>query len=417
MAEVSVSLGSRSKKKILKVSRMRLILGLCLLDVLGPVLVVLNYFGIPLMFLVNINQMLILLFITLLTQSLTKRTFPALIAAILITLISVFKLYLLSGTGNYNFSMSALAPFYFSLFMPVLIFTSIMSQKNDEIESVYQELYWFAKWYSFITIPLVLVYAIFYFTGQLSYFGLGINFHYFAPYFFQRYSHVLGFAILILLTGKRAVLLNFLVQFSLFFAGQMRRAPIKAFLVILISIAAVLIASGSLSILLRRFHLMYDALRTADLSGGLLGLANSYQALVLFGGRLEEIVGVLQYFNENPGQIWFGSPPGANFVWLVEQSDLETLKSFTHFTWLGYIFRYGIIPTFLLVSTFVYLGLKGANTQNPLWLVYVGVLTSATFGANLFYSPVSWTFIALYVRYGLKHPSTMAQNQNLKSQM
>lgn len=400
MTDIAVATASSHTGGALRVRRLRLILALCLLDVLAPILVVLNYLGIPLMFMVNINQLFIFASIVALTQSFSRKILPVLIPAVVIFAISLLKVFLLTGPGNYNFTISALGPFYFSLFMPFLIFISIMSQNEDDIDVVYGDIYWFSKWYCLIVIPLVLIYAVLHFGGVISYFGLGINFHYFAPFFFQRYSHVLGMAILILLTGKRAVLLNFVLQFLFFFLGQMKRVPIKTALVLVISGIGIVAASGTLSILLRRFYLMYEAFGNTDLSGGLLAIANSYEAIVLFGGRLEEVVGVVEYFSQYPNQIWLGSPPGANFVWFVELTDYETLKSFTHFTWLGYVFRYGLLPTGLLIGLFIYLAIKGANTQNPLWLIYIGLLTSATFGANLFYSPVAWTLIALYVRYG-----------------
>jgi len=407
MTEVTANITPTRGGKALRMRRIRLILALCLLDVLAPILVVLNYLGIELLFLVNLNQLLIFGSVVALTQSLSRKLLPIFFLAGLMLAISILKMFLLTSSGNYNFTGSALGPYFFSLVMPFMIFISIMSQRKVDLEVVHSELYWFAKWYSLIVIPLVLIYAALHFSGRISYFGLGINFHYFAPFFFQRYSHVLGFAILILLTGKRAVLLNYIVQFFFFFIGQIKRVPVKAFLVLIIAGVGIAVASGSLSILLRRFYLMYEVFRDVDFSDGLLGIANSYQAIILFGGRLEEVVGVIQYFTQHPNQIWLGSPPGANFIWSVQQSDFETLKSFTHFTWLGYIFRFGLLPTAFLISFLLYIATKGADTNSPLWIVFLGLLTSATFGANLLYSPVAWTLIAFYVRYGLPTSSQM----------
>lgn len=389
-----------------RIRRLRLILMFCLLDVVAPALVILNYFGIDLTVFVNINQLLIFAVIVVLTKTLSRRLLPILVPLFLMMVISFAKMYSLTGGGNFNYALSAVGPYFYSLILPFLVFLSILSQKNEDIDAVQEDLYWFSKWFFILVTPLVLIYAFLYFSGFLYYFGLGVNFHYFAPFFFHRYSYVFGMVVLMLLTGKRAVLLNFLIQFGCFFGGQMRRSPVKVLLIFVLAALGLTLASGSLSILLRRFILMYEVLGTADFSNGLLGLADSYAAIVLFGGRLEEIVGVVQYFADHPGQIWFGSPPGANYIWRVEISDAVTQKSYAHFTWLGYVFRYGLVPTLLLIGFLTYFAITRADTKNPLWLVFVGSLTSATFGANLFYSPVSWVFIALFVRYG----STISEN-------
>ena len=87
-------------------------------------------------------------------------------------------------------------------------------------------------------------------------------------------------------------------------------------------------------------------------------------------------------------------------MWRVDISDYEAVKSFAHLTWFGYVFRYGLVPTVLLLGYLVSLAVRRMDALNPLWLVFIGVLSSATFGANLFYSPTPWIFIALFVRFG-----------------
>ena len=144
---------------------------------------------------------------------------------------------------------------------------------------------------------------------------------------------------------------------------------------------------------------MYEVFSNSNFNDGLLSLANSYEAIVLFGGRLEEILAIIHYFQAHPGQLWFGAPPGANFVWEVVQSDYSTTKSYAHLTWLGYLFRYGLVPTSVLILFFIRVATQYAKLNNPLWLVFIGTLVSATFGANLFYSSTAWVMIALYVRF------------------
>lgn len=152
--------------------------------------------------------------------------------------------------------------------------------------------------------------------------------------------------------------------------------------------------------LFRRFDAMAEVLKTIDLSAGFFSISDTRASIILFGGRLEEITGILEYFQRHPSQTWFGSPPGANYVWRIDFSDYLTTKSYSHLTWFGYIFRFGLLPTATLLILLLFYLFRGADTNNPLWLVYVGVLVSATFGANLLSSPSAWIMIALYFRYG-----------------
>ena len=379
---------------------MRLIMALCLLEVVPAILVILSYFGLPLMQLANVNQLFIFSAIVALTCGLTPGTMRYLALASVLLMISLINAFALSGIGDFNFEANAIFPYYYSILMPTMVFVSIYSQKSVTAKTVIQDLRWFSKWFVIIIAPIIVIYAALHFSGQITYFGFGASFHYVAPYFLHRGGMVFLLASLILISGKRAVLINFLAQLFLFKAGEFRRSPIPI-LFACFSLAGVLIFIwDDLAFFLRRFTLMLEVLSTIDLSDGILGLANSYAAIVLFGGRLEEIVGIVEYFTAHPAQIWFGSPPGANYIWRVEISELETAKSYAHLTWFGYLFRFGIIPTGALLIAFIYRLVLGWDTKNPLWLVFFGIILSATFGGNLFYSPVAWTMIALYFRFG-----------------
>ncbi|WP_411976612.1 hypothetical protein [Sulfitobacter faviae] len=384
----------------LRVRRMRLIMALCLLEVVPAILVILSYLGFPLMQLANINQLFIFLAIVGLTSGLTSGTMRYLALAAVLLLISLINAFSLSGIGDFNFEADAIFPYYYSILMPTMVFVSIYSQKCVIAKTVIRDLRWFSKWFVIVISPIIVVYAALHFSGKISYFGFGVSFHYVTPYFLHRGGMIFLLASLILISGKRAVLINFLAQLFLFKGGEFRRSPIPILFTCFLLLAVLIFVWDDLAFFLRRFTLMLEVLNTIDLSDGILGLANSYAAIVLFGGRLEEIVGIVEYFTAHPTQIWFGSPPGANYIWRVEISDLETVKSYAHLTWFGYIFRFGIIPTGALLIAFIYRLVSGWDTRNPLWLVYFGILLSATFGGNLFYSPVAWTMIALYFRFG-----------------
>lgn len=384
----------------LRVRRMRLIMALCLMEVVPNIVIILNYLGVSVLQLINFSQLFIFLGIASMIRGLLSSAKPYFAFAFVLLFLSLIKSFSISGVDYFNFEASAVFSYYYSIFMPTFVFLAIYSQINITAREVLQDLRWFSKWFMLIISPIVVIYAALHFSGRIVYFGFGVNFHYATPFLIHRGGMLLLIASLILISGKRASLVNFLVQVLLFQLGNLKRTPILILLVSMVAVGILVLAGENLKPLFSRFTLMLDALQSADRSNGILGLANSFEAMVIFGGRLEEVVGIIEYFKQHPAQIWFGSPPGSNFIWLVEISDHSEKKSFSHLTWLGYIFRYGIVPTGFLLTVFIYRLISDWDTRNPLWLLFVGVVSSATFGGNLYYSPVEWTMVALFFRFG-----------------
>jgi hypothetical protein len=384
----------------LRLKRLRIIMILCLFDLVGPLLVLLQVFGLNLVVFVPEVQVAVFLLILATMQRLSRAAFIPLVILGLLTALSLLKAFSLTGVVDYNFTLRAVISYYYSIAMPCLIFSTIMSQREKDPNVVYQELIWFSRWFLMLTAPLILFYFAMHITGRFAYFGFGINFHYFAPFFFHKNMYILGMAVLILLSGKRAVLVNVAVQLGLYFFAALRRRPLPILVFVMLAVVAVILAGDNLSFLLRRFQLMADAMQGADWSEGIFGIADTYESIILFGGRLEEITSVIRYFEQHPYQLWFGSPPGANYLWKIEWSELFMYKSFAHLNWVAYLFRYGLIPSFFLFAFLIWLLFRSPDTKSGLWLVYVGTLSSATFGANLLGSPMAWILIALYFRYG-----------------
>lgn len=384
----------------LRFSRLRLIMFLCLLDLIAPVLVLLQVFGLNITFLVPITQPIIFLLVLMTMQRLSSKALIPVAILGLLTVASLLKAFTLTGVEDFNFASRAVISYFYSITMPCLIFSTIMSQRETDPNVVYKELIWFSRWFLILTAPLILFYFAMHITGRFNYFGLGFNFHYFAPFLFHKNMYILAMAVLILLTGKRSVLLNFAVQLGLYFSAALRRRPLPVLVVVMLAIVAAVLAGDNLAFLLRRFQFMANSMQEADWSEGIFGIADTYESIILFGGRLEEVTGVFRYFEQHPYQLWFGSPPGANYLWKIEQADLFMYKSFAHLTWLTYIFRYGLIPSVFLFVFLILLLFRSPDSKSGLWLVYVGTLSSATFGANLLGSPTAWILIALYFRYG-----------------
>lgn len=382
------------------INRLDALLTLCLLDAMGPVLVILSYLGLNLTPLINVFFLLITFCTGLMIRSIKREHGTVLVGLLIFLSISIAKMLLLTSSVEFNEDIESILKYFLSIIMPAICFGAVFSLKEDNPLIVEQTLVVFAKRYLYIVIPVVVVYAVFNISGTITYFGLGINFHYVTPYFVKGFSSATGFILLIFLTGKRAVLLNFLIQTALFMSGRLRRAPLLVFIGFCMVAAASFVFQENLQVPLRRFILMAEVIGNIDWSEGLFSLAQTYDAIVLFGGRLEEVVAISQYFQEHPNHIWLGAPPGANFTWFVDQSDYIELKSYAHVTWVGYFFRYGLIFTVCLMAYFFALFVRCAHTRSPLWLVFVGILSSSMFGANLFVSPTTWIMIALTARYG-----------------
>lgn len=380
--------------------RMRLILALCLLDVVPAILVILAYLGISLPQLVNITQLFIFFGIATLTRSLTLRSLPFLMFAITLLAISGLKSIFNFDYEDINFDASAVFPYLYSLVMPPIIFSSIYSQKNATGREILQELRWFSKWFVIVSFPIMGAYIALHYTGRIAYFGFGINFPYAAPYFFHRTGFVVLFITIILLSGKRAVLVNFIIQWVIYSIGELRRSPIKMIFLLCLAILFIISALPYLEFFLRRFFLMTSVWSNSGSGFDFLSMSGSYESVAMFSGRLEEIAGVISYYKQHPAQFWFGSPPGANFLWEIDYAGYTEFKSYAHLTWAGYVFRFGAVPTSLLLVTLIAKLVAGWDAKNPLFLVYVAILSGATFGGNLFYSPVPWAMIALYFRYG-----------------
>lgn len=413
MTFASVDRYESHAQRSLRFSRLRMIMFLCLLDLVAPFLVLLQVFGLNLVFLVPVLQPIVFLLVLTTMQSFSRTAFIPLFILGLLTALSLLKAFYLTGVVDYNFTYRSVITYFYSIAMPCLLFSTIISQRENNPDNVYNELIWFSRWFVILSVPLILLYFFLHITGRFAYFGFGINFHYAAPFLFHKNMYIFGMVILILLSGKRAVLVNFLVQLGFYFSAVLRRNPLSVLIFIMLAALATILAGDNLAFLLRRFQFMADNFRDADWSEGVFGIADTYDSIILFGGRLEEITGVLRYFEKHPYQIWFGAPPGANYLWRIEWSELSMYKSFAHLNWVAYIFRYGIIPSLLLFAFLIYLLFRSPETKSGLWLVYVGTLSSATFGANLLGSPTAWVLIALYFRYGPM--MTKKQRRNSKA--
>ena len=125
---------------------------------------------------------------------------------------------------------------------------------------------------------------------------------------------------------------------------------------------------GSYSDLLRRF--------TQALAMD-FDFSNSRFTLALASGRIEEVLGIINYFNTYPQYLIFGSPPGAFYEWYFENVDYLMTKNYAHINFFGYLFRYGIIFSTFIYLTFLIILFKYWSPKNSIFLVFVGIFLTS----------------------------------------
>lgn len=282
-----------------------------------------------------------------------------------------------------GFEKEHLLSYSFGLVMPFLALNFTSTFNSSDVDKVYILLYNFSKYYLIIGLSAIITYAFFYFTGEITYFGLGVNLHYAYPFFiiFHKISIPILFLFIILISGKRAVLINYLTQTALYFFGNLKQRPLFFIFIAIIFFFSLLLIFQYTNLLDRFKWIFEDSFDLEDVDF-------MYRSL---GGRYEEILGIIHYFIDNPAQILFGSPPGAFYIWEVQ--DYVVSKNYAHITLAGLVFRYGIVFSISLYIVFLMIILKRWSPKNPLFLVFIGIFSSSFFGANLIIDPISWLFI------------------------
>jgi hypothetical protein len=281
--------------------------------------------------------------------------------------------------------------YLFGLVMPFLALSFTARFCANDKSTVQAVLQLYARRYTVIAFSAICVYSFFYFSGVISYFGLGVNLHYVYPFLLSSSKSFapVWFFLIILISGKRAVLINYLMQTIVYFFAALRSRPIVA-IGMLVSLIIGLMIVAYYSPLLDRFTRF--SLDEIDISDG-------HFMYVFFGGRFEELQGIYEYFIKHPYQLFFGSHPGAFYIWEVtEGSEYHAItKNYSHISIFGLIFRYGIVFGVGLYAIFAWMLFKYWAPKEPLYLVFVGILTSSLFGANLIVDPTSWLFIGLLI--------------------
>lgn len=370
-----------------KFSQLKFALTFALIDAVSPWMLIVFYLtGIDLMWLVNVNFMLMTAFLIAISRRLPRLNTLSLIIGVALVA-SIIKFAMVPYYDNVQEPKHYLS-YAFGLVMPLAALCFVRSFETHDAPQIHAILVQWSRRYAAIAVPGIVVYSLFYFSGQIEYFGLGVNFHYIYPFFLNgKITPVIAFAAIILISGKRAVLVNYLVQTLCYFSARIVQH--KASSIAMLGLVGVsLVAIYNFTGLLDRFSWLF---------AGQFDFSDPYFVLVSGGGRFEELFGIFDYFERKPFEIFFGAPPGNFYIWSMHLSEFDANKNYSHITFFGFMFRYGIFFALALYAFLIGIIVRSWGSKDPLYLVVVGVITSTLFGAALVIDPTSWIFLGLFI--------------------
>ena len=360
-------------------------LNVALLEALAPILLMLLYlFSVDLVYLIKIPTIIITVLISLYALK-PKYADPVSTFAFLLIVLEVIKLFFVQEVDLYRIAVRL-----YSVSLPFIALMFLSGFQRYEDKQVQTMLMNFARRYVFFSIPLMFLYALLYYSGEISYFGMSTNLHYALPYFFNSLRWPFFIFALTVVTGKRAIILNTSLQILLYLRFRIRRSPLKTWFTLLI-LAAFIATAASYTQIFSRFENP-----ESDSAGYLYDLASLSRAT---SGRSDELVGIKQYFHDNPEKLLFGSLTGERYVWRVESGDVVEEKDYSHMSVATYVFRHGLFGlAFFLVLVFVYFKTK-PNFFSPAYVVGIAVLFNSFVGANLVVDVMSWLLVGIGYKF------------------
>lgn len=366
---------------------LKIALAFALIDAISPWMLVVFYLtGIDLLWLVNVNFTLMSLFLIGMSRRLPRLSTLSVILGLALVA-SIIKFAMVPYYDNSQ-ELHHYLSYAFGLVMPVAALCFVASFEQGDTQQIHALLSQWARRYAAIAVPGILLYSFLYFTGHIAYFGLGANFHYIYPFFLNgKVTPVVAFAVIILISGKRAVLINYLLQTLSYFSARIGKQMVSSVAIIgLVGVS--LVAVYNFTTLLDRFSWVFE---------GQYDFSDPYFVLIAGGGRFEELFGIADYFAQKPFEIILGAPPG-NFYVLEGYTGESANKNYSHITFFGLMFRYGIFYALALYVFFIATVIRHWGSKDPLYLVIIGVVTSSLFGANLVIDPMSWLFLGLFIQ-------------------
>jgi hypothetical protein len=382
--------------KVSKFLKLRILLYFSVVDSLSAWLLVLLYTtGLDLVWLVNLN--LATMSILLVVFSINKFRLTAVSGFLGICVIMSLCKLVFFLEGARGFEWIHFVTYFQGLFLPIAALSFASKFNRDDLSVVQECLVRYAKVFMWVSFPGILVYSALYFLGYISYFGLGSNLYYVYPFVATRGVVVftLIFFAIALITGKRATLVVLFFQFLLLQFKLIRSSKVSAVFLVGTFVLVVIWIYGNTDLFFR-FRLIFET--EFDFS-------DPYFLSISGGGRFEEVFGIYDYFKKYPFDLLFGSPPGSYYSWEIEWSEYTATKNYSHITWFGYIFRYGLFFALPLLGYFVYSIFRNLGSASPFFISFGGIFVVSFFGAVLVIDPMAWILIGMFFYLG--RPSKM----------
>ena len=262
----------------------------------------------------------------------------------------------------------------------------------------------------FVTVIILLIYIYFhFFTGAIPYWGLGTDLHIIIPFLLLQGKSflVLIAVLLVILSGKRAILLNVALEFLLLYSYMVKRLNFNSFPKIVLF--TVLITSLFFYAESQGAFSRFEATLNFDIS-------DDENMMYATGGRWQEFLGILDYHNAKPYRWYTGAGFGGRYEWFMPLTNYLEMKHYAHFAPLSYIFIFGIPFTIILYSCFTYYIFKSFKfVSNPFVILFIIGVFSSFFGANLFVDIKIWIYFGIVLNI-LKNPnSSIAQLKIFKN--
>lgn len=371
---------------------LKLVLILGLMDLLSIIYLMFFYVtSVDVVFLVNFNFILLTILLGLGAlgadfRLVVRNRFFSIIFFLI--LVSILKLQI--GLLGWELDFYYILTYSYALLIMVFSLLFVSRFGVEDYLNVFNIFYHFARIYLTLAVFLISVYAILYFSGVVSYFGMGVNLHYAVPFFVK---NGLGFFValfsIVILSGKRAVMVNFLVQYAFYYLYLYRNNRLFLFFLTAFLFSLIYFLVVETNMLYR-----FEALFTVKWD-------DSMSLVAAFGGRFEEILGIINYFKDHPLNLLFGAPPGDFYIYIASTGSHEynDPRNFSHVGPASFLFRYGLVFTCFFYLYCFYLLVRYFNPGFPFYLVFVGILSSSFFGANLFSDPIAWVFIGFFLKY------------------
>ena len=371
---------------------LRLVLVLGIMDTLSLMYVIVFYmFSVDLVFLVNytfLGMLGILAFGSLKSNIKVFYSNPFVFLIIFILIMSFFKV-LYSALTFSELLNGYITNYFYAVIMPLFCFLFVSRFTHEDYGRLIILFTNFAKKYAYLAMFFLLLYSCLFFLGYIVYFGLGANLHYVVPFIMKSNAGFLLILFVIVVSGKRAVIVTFFAQSIIYWAGSIPRAKKSGFLWLSLLVSVFLWLWAETDLFKRLEYLV------------LIDFDDQSTLMQAFSGRFEEMEGIIEFFRQSDYALLFGAAPGEFFMYSADTGShfYNEPKNFSHVGPFAFAFRYGLIVSLFFYFWAFYCFIRYFDSSSPFYIAFVGVIVSSFFGANLLVDPMGWLLIAFFVKF------------------